>query len=132
VKRDLLRELVSSKKTCLIIDNSKPVDLIDMKAQVTDGRFIYMDKGLLRKDTFGEFFGLSRWTPEYASRFKKVVDEFVSSGQTNVWYENAIRTVARDCFLGIKTCSSEMWWEIDNEDDYRKAIEIVRSWHQEG
>jgi len=125
VRPNLLAKLTQCKDTCLVIDNSKPVDQIDMKASVKDGRFIYMDKTLLRKDTFGEFFGLSRWTPDAAKAFASIIDDYLARGETSVWYEYAIRELAKDYCLPVLTCSSEMWIEIDNINDYEKAKQFL-------
>lgn len=124
---ELIELLVNSKDTCLIVDNSKPYEEIDMKVKVDNGRFIYMDKSLPRSDAFGDFFGLSRWTPALAKEFNRSMERYLSNGETNVWYEWPIREMAADNYLPVKTCSSDMWVEIDNMDDYSKALKFKAS-----
>jgi choline kinase len=132
VRPELLSELVSSDQTCLFIDNSKSPETIDMKVQVKDKRFIYMDKTLLRKDTFGEFFGLSRWTPEAGEVFKNTINSCLSRGETGIWYEYPIREMAANYELPIRTCSSDQWFEIDTNEDYEKAVGIMQNWVTKG
>jgi len=125
IKPGLLAKLIQNKNTGLVIDNSKRPENIDMKALVRDGRLEYMDKNLPEKDTFGEFFGLSRWVPEAAKAFAEVIDDYLVRGETNVWYEFPIRELARDYYLPVITCISDMWIEIDNMDDYEKAKQFL-------
>lgn len=121
VRQPLLEKLINGKDTCLVIDSSKPHDAIDMKAKVENGRFLHMDKTMLRKDTFGEFFGLSRWTASSAAVLGCVIQRYLLRNETKVWYEWPIREMAKDYFLPVVTCSSDMWFEIDDMSDYAKA-----------
>ncbi|GGA93255.1 phosphocholine cytidylyltransferase family protein [Puia dinghuensis] len=128
VRPPLLEQLILNNGTYLIVDNSKPAEAIDMKVQVQNARFIFMDKMLRRKDTFGEFFGLSRWDPESSAILSTAIDSYLARGETNVWYEYAIRDMATNYSLPIRTCSSEMWCEIDTAEDYSKAIDFATKW----
>jgi len=127
IKYSLLETLINAKTTSLLIDNSKPADDIDMKAKVENGFLKYMDKGLLRKDTFGEFFGLSRWTPEAGQQFSQSIDKMLSEKGESLWYEFAIRDMAANFDLPIITCSFNKWFEIDNSEDYEKAKNLVQN-----
>ena len=126
IKQYLLRALISGTNTCLFVDSSKPLDSIDMRVQAKNDQFLYMDKALPVENTVGEFFGISRWMPEEAKVLSSIIGQFVDKQNVGVWYEYAIREVPKHCILPIEKCSSEMWREIDNPADYRKAIKFAR------
>jgi len=125
VRADLLEHLIKSKNTCLFIDNSRSPGSIDMKVKVKDGLFVYMDKNLPAEETYGEFFGLSRWTSADASDFLIEIDRLLNENRTDVWYEFAIRALAQKKKLPIKTCSSDSWFEIDTTQDYLQAGSFI-------
>lgn len=121
ISDELLGRLLTTCGTFLIMDNSKPVEEIDMRVKVNNGELVYMDKQLPENETSGEFFGLSRWTPESGKLLSKAIDEFLSEGKLNVWYEFAIRELPGITKVPIVTCSSKDWIEIDTVNDYTKA-----------
>jgi len=127
--RPKLTELLFAREdTFLIIDATKQYEQIDMKVKIEDGRFVTMDKTLLRDSAQGEFFGLSRWMPREAKVFSQVIDEFLKHGDTGVWYEWAIRDVAKRIDLRVQTCDTNLWYEIDNERDYEIAKDLMQEW----
>jgi choline kinase len=128
IRPKLTEVLFDSDGTFLIIDATKPYDQIDMKVKVEDGRFITMDKTLSREAAQGEFFGLSRWMPAEAMALSQVIDEFLSRGETGVWYEWAIRELAKRIELRVHSCVSDTWFEIDNERDYGIAKDLMLDW----
>ncbi|GGA93262.1 phosphocholine cytidylyltransferase family protein [Puia dinghuensis] len=123
---DVVEQLIKSNNTCLFIDNTKNPDSIDMKVKVKDERLIYMDKNLSRDETFGEFFGLSHWTPEDAADLSNEIDQLINQNKSDVWYEFAIRSLAQKKKLPIKTCTSDTWFEIDNILDFQKAGSFIK------
>lgn len=125
LKQSLLKKMLAIKGTSLIIDSTKSLDQIDMKVKVENNMLVYMDKYLLRKETSGEFFGLSKWSPESAKSFSKTIDNFLEKKQSHVWYEFAIREMAKETKIHVTTCSSGSWFEIDNPLD----LEIAQLFH---
>ena len=121
IRFDLLEQLVTSKDSCLFIDNSKNFDGIDMKAKIENHHLVYLDKNLSKSETSGEFFGFSRWTPEFAEQFLTEIELFINKNETTVLYDFAIRRLAQKIDLPVRYCSADSWFEIDNMDDYLKA-----------
>lgn len=121
VKNELLHKLIMTDGSFLMIDNSKQPEQMDMKAKVENGNLSYMDKLLHEDETYGEFFGLSRWTPETARYFSYAIDAFLEAKRTDVWYEFAIRELPKQINVPVVTCLGTEWFEIDTIADYEKA-----------
>jgi L-glutamine-phosphate cytidylyltransferase len=125
----LLQQLLQSKESCLIVDAEKEIDKMDMRVTIEQGNLVHMDKYLLRKDSHGEFFGLSRWTPSMAAVFSRIIEHELAAGNTNIWYEFAIRQIPQSTPLPVQTCSMHHWVEIDSMSDYDIAIETALKWY---
>lgn len=121
LKNELLYKLITTDGSFLMIDNSKEQEEIDMKAKVENGNLSYMDKLLQEDETFGEFFGLSKWKPETACFFSNAIDAFLEANRTDVWYEFAIREIPKQINVPVVTCMNTEWFEIDTIADYEKA-----------
>ena len=128
VRPKLLDLLFDQGGSYLIIDDKKHYDEIDMKVKVKSNRFITMAKDLSIDDTAGEFFGLSKWDPTTAGILSQAIDNFLKLGNTEIWYEWAIREIAQVVNLPVRSCESRMWFEIDNERDYEMAMRLMEDW----
>ena len=124
VKFELLQQLITSESTCLFVDNSKSIEDIDMRVKAKNGRLIYLDRELEPSETYGEFTGMSRWTPAAAQELRKSIELILGQNNKTVWYEWAIRHMAGNYVLPIQNCSSDCWIEIDSVSDHEKATAL--------
>ena len=98
-----------------------------MRVKAENGRLLYMDYDVPPSETYGEFFGLSRWTPGAAAELKKTIKQYIGRNENTVLYEWPIREMARNFYLPIKSCNSSSWFEIDKVSDYLKASDFLKS-----
>lgn len=130
VRYDLLQQLITNIDTVLYVDTSKDLAQIDMRVKAENGRLLNMDYDIPPSETFGEFFGLSRWTPRAAAELKKTINKYIQRNEISVLYEWPIREMARNFYLPLKTCNSSSWFEIDKVSDYLKASDFLKSIEQ--
>lgn len=122
---NLVKSIINSTQTALLIDNSKNYEMIDMKVSVKNSFVDYLDKQLSPTDTHGEFFGVSKWKKNDAAELLKIMNSLIIENQTNIWYEFAIRKLAQLINISVINCSSSDWIEIDTYDDYCNAQKFI-------
>lgn len=123
----LLQKLLFHSGNNMIIDNKRSWEEIDMKVEIQNGRIWHLDKNIPVEHTSGEFFGLSSWTPSGAKHLAIAIDNLISEGFTNVWYEFGIRAAAKETIISpIYTDDSSQWVEVDTPDDLKLAENFYR------
>jgi L-glutamine-phosphate cytidylyltransferase len=124
---ELLARLLAADGDAVAVDTGKPVEQIDMRVELRDGYLFHMDKQLSPASVGGEFFGLSRWTREGGERLAEEIRILIDEGREDVWYEWAIRAVAKRRPIAVVPASTREWAEIDAPEDLQAAEAVVRS-----
>jgi choline kinase len=117
----LLRVLLGGDGDAMVIDPERSPDEIDMAVELRDGRVWHLDKELPRERVAGEFFGLSRWTADGAAALRSVVEGMIAAGETGVWYQFAIRKLAKQRPIRALPAHRDEWTEIDTPQDLAAA-----------
>ncbi|WGQ10946.1 phosphocholine cytidylyltransferase family protein [Pedobacter gandavensis] len=120
LNKSIIIKAMTAKSSILLIDNSKTHDSIDMKASIEGNYIFQLDKNIEERDTFGEFFGVSKWLPKDAIKLSTIIDSIIKTDK-NAWYEFAIRELAKSIKIPYETCSCRDWIEIDTLEDLAKA-----------
>jgi choline kinase len=126
----LLARVLDAPTDAVALDVSKPAQSMDMRAEVRDGRLVWLDKNLPDTRTTGEACGLSRWTPRGLEALGRSVDRLLAAGCTDAWYEFAIRDAAGSVPIAIVEVSSDEWAEVDAPEDLAAAERLVRAARQ--
>jgi choline kinase len=92
-----------------------------MAVEVRDGAVWHLDKDLPPERTYGEFFGLSRWSADGAARLRATIEEMVDAGDTGVWYQFAIRRLAKRMPIRPLDAHRDEWTEVDSVADLAAA-----------
>jgi choline kinase len=122
---DLLARLLDAGGDALAIDSERPSTQIDMAVEMRDGRVWDMSKTLPDDRAFGEFFGLSRWTPAGARVLAEAIESLLGRGGTGCWYEEAIVAACRRHPIEVVPAAAWEWAEVDSPDDLQAAEELV-------
>lgn len=123
----LLRILLRGEDDAMVIDCERSPDEIDMAVELREGRVWHLDKELPHERVAGEFFGLSRWTPDGAAALRVLIEEMVGDGQTGVWYQFAIRRLAKQRPIRPLRAHRDEWTEIDTPRDLAAAAAAHRA-----
>lgn len=123
---ELLARLVAPGPTALAVDRSRDARTADMKVELRDGRIWHLDKCLEAGCVHGEFFGLSRWCADDAMALARSIHALLGSGASNVWYEFAVRELAKHRELGVLPAAADEWAEVDAAEDIPAAEELVQ------
>jgi L-glutamine-phosphate cytidylyltransferase len=117
----LIDLLLSGTGTAMVIDSERTREEIDMAVELRDGAVWHLDKELPRERAHGEFFGLSRWSPQGAAELRAEIGRMVAAGHTGVWYQFAIREVAKRMRIAPLTAHRDEWTELDRAEDLAAA-----------
>jgi choline kinase len=121
----LLRGLLDADGDRLVIDSTRPHADIDMKVEVNDGRIGRFGKDLPPDRCGGEFFGVSRWTPEGGAELSAAIGRRLDRGEDHLWYESAIEDVALVQTLRPIYAAGGDWAEVDSPADLASAERVA-------
>jgi len=125
---ELLDPLFDDGGDAMLIDSSRGWSEIDMKVTIRDGRVWHLDKALGPGDTQGEFFGMSTFAPAGAALLADEIESMLAAGDTGVWYEYAMRSLARRHPIAPLYTHFGAWCEIDCADDLPPAEAKLARW----
>ena len=125
--KGLLAKLLSSESSsAMLVDEQRYLDAEAMKVKVENGRIVQINKTINPKEAFGEYIGIAKFSKEDTHVFFREIDEIVSSGQTYVWYENALEKALDKIVVRPISTEGLEWVEVDTEQDYLLAKVIYR------
>ena len=134
---ELIEKLINSdEKNVLLMDFDSKFEADDMKAKVVKNRIVSMGKELAPKSPleppftkggqggFGEFIGLSKFSPECSKIFMNKVNDLVNQGKVELYYEDALNQILSDVEIASIDVKGFNWIEIDNIDEFEKSKKI--------
>jgi len=123
--RRIFEALVSSSyRTAFVVDNVKKLGDEEMKVLVKDGKIVRFGKEIDPKTAHGEYIGFAKFGLKDAATIFDCIEELLSKGKTNIWYENAINHVLNRINAFAVYTNGLSWIEIDTPEDYEKAIKM--------
>lgn len=124
-RRLMARLLGSRHENCFLLDRAIEPGEEPVKLCISDGRIVdFHKRPRIAHDWHGESVGFFRFSPEAAADLAHRAETYVSSGRTNLEYEEPIRdmVLARqgDGF-GFEDITGLPWIEIDFPEDVQRA-----------
>ena len=128
--RMLARLVNSTHPNCLLLDENCEADDEPVKIWVREERIVEFGKLLktgVTFDYFGESVGFFRFDADGASALSRVMHDFISRGERDALYEEAIRELmlSGELSLGIENITGLPWTEIDFHADLERARDEV-------
>lgn len=110
----------------LVLDGDEPLGAEEMKVVLdADGRVARISKSLPPETSAGEYIGIARFDAAGAATVMASAARLVAAGGRDLYYEDAIDAVAGDLGVGILWTRRRPWTEIDDEVDYRRALDVA-------
>ena len=72
----------------------------------------------------GEYIGVMRFDAVEGAKLFGAIGDFVSRGDTGVWYENAIQEIMGELRIRPDYTGGMHWIEVDTQEDFRKMEEL--------
>jgi len=121
-----LEDLYLSQKTSVIVETQRGVTDESMKTYVNEtNRIVQFSKNEYDGKVLGEYVGLARVNEKDIPAFEKVTRKMLQKGEVNCWYEDCFNVFMNESEICGITESNPEWIEIDDENDYRNAIELA-------
>jgi len=128
-RRLIGRLLMSSHANCFLLDRDVEAEEEPVKLGVQDGRLVDFNRKLAKPhDFFGESVGFFRFSPEIAAKILAHAERRLKAGETEIWYEEAIRDTLLSeppGTFGFEDVTGLPWIEIDFAEDVRRADEEI-------
>ena len=125
--RKILENLSKNEEgTYFVVDNVKKLGEEEMKVLIKDDRIIKFGKDINPVMADGEYIGLSKFNWEDAKVIFNKIEDLLSSGKTNIWYEIAINSVLDKVYAKPVYTNGLPWIEIDTKDDYKKGLVLFK------
>lgn len=121
------RILESKKESAMVVDDVSPLKEEEMRVAVDrERRITAISKAIAIEESAGEYIGLARFGRIFSAALFTKIDEMIKSGNTDVWYENAIAGILGDYPIYSLSTGGLPWIEIDTHEDLARAAEIAR------
>lgn len=121
-----LEDLCLSQKTSVIVETQRGVTDESMKTYVNEtNRIVQFSKNEYDGKVLGEYVGLARVNEKDIPAFEKVTRKMLQKGEVNCWYEDCFNVFMNESEICGITEANPEWIEIDDENDYRNAIELA-------
>jgi choline kinase len=113
--------LSASSESFLVVDPTRPPRDEAMKVRYRSERLVAIGKQLDAATADGEYIGVARFDPEGARAFLLAIEDIVSRGGSQEWYEAAIGQAAAAVSIARRSTAGRAWIEIDDPGDLARA-----------
>ncbi|MDQ3937772.1 MAG: phosphocholine cytidylyltransferase family protein [Chloroflexota bacterium] len=119
----ILDDLLASRAEVSLPIDMRAVEPEQMKAEVRDGRVLYLSKELPDERSAGEFIGIGLFRQSVVPRLRHAIDAEIESGSLNAYFEAAINRLISG--HGVSAAAVDVrgrpWTEIDFPEDLQAA-----------
>lgn len=123
----ILRDVLSHDQgVWLAVDGEEELGAEEMKVEVdADGMLTGISKLLPPESSIGEYIGIAKFDAAGARTVLDAARALVASGEEQLYYEDAIDRAAGQLGARPVFTHGELWTEIDDEADYRRALDVA-------
>lgn len=120
-----VHNIISSDKSCVVVDSTIPIPKDDFKAKIENNRIKYIGV-----DYFDE--GAVACQPFYKLKnkdwkiWKNKIHEFCENNQTNVYAENALNQITDELIIHPLDLKGLLCMEVDTKEDLKRVKEILK------
>ena len=110
----------------LVVDGDEPLGDEEMKVMLDDaGTLARISKTLDPAASVGEYIGICRFDAAGTAVLMASAARLVEAGRTGLYYEDAMDAAAAELAMRVVPTRRRAWTEIDDEADYRRAVEVA-------
>jgi len=122
--KKILAQLLDNDTQCgatLCIDDKKYLSEEEMKVKLDNDKIINISKYINPDEAGGEYIGLAKFKYNKIKKLYQVIENLISKGKTNLWYEDAFNYIFNEINFCCLFTSGLPWIEIDTIEDYENA-----------
>lgn len=122
---DILNLILSDEHPVVMLGDESRVEQGDYFFKTVDGFIKAYGKELTVDERNTEYVGIARLDGSITARFRKNLEEMVSSGEYGLWWENVLYENISSQPVFVRDVSEYFWAEIDYIDDYERIRGFV-------
>ena len=110
----------------LVVDGDEPLGHEEMKVTLDEnGHLARISKLLDPSQAVGEYIGICRFDAPGTATVMDSARRLVAAGSTDLYYEDAMDAAAADLAMRASWTQRRLWTEIDDDADYRRALQVT-------
>jgi choline kinase len=110
----------------LVVDRDEPLGDEEMKVMLDEADTLSrISKALDPRTSAGEYIGICRFDARGTAVLMASAHRLVDAGGTNLYYEDATDAAATALAMRVVWTRHRAWTEIDDETDYRRAVDVA-------
>lgn len=118
--QDILDNLLEDLNETVMLGDKTRALIGDYFFGCKKGKIEKYGKELIPEERTCEYVGLARIKNSFMNTFKKQVEILVSNGEYNLWWENALYTIADKYPIYVQDVDGKFWAEVDYIEDYER------------
>ena len=126
-REDVLNRLLNSTEKAIMLGDKKRAQTGDYFFSCKDGKIEKYGKELIPEERTCEYVGMGLIKADFIKTFKNQVEYLVENGEYNLWWENALYTIADKHPIYVKDVENDFWAEVDTIDDYKRIEEYIKN-----
>ena len=123
--QDILDELIHSEKETIMLGDETRRLTGDYFFWCKNDRIEKYGKELVPEERTCEYVGLAKIKNSFLPEFKKQTEKLVDEGEYNLWWENALYSIAHEYPIYVEDVDGKFWAEVDTIDDYNRIKSTI-------
>ena len=115
----ILDYAINQTNPVVMLADSTRIDNADYRFSFSGDQINQFGKHLTNHETDGEYVGIVRIDQRFIKTFKKALEEMITSGKSNIWWEDVLYSFIEKQFpIHYFDVAGTFWTEVDTLQDY--------------
>jgi choline kinase len=115
----ILDYAINQTNPVVMLADSTRIDNADYRFGFIGNQINRFGKHLTNDETDGEYVGIVRIDQCFIKRFKQTLEEMITSGETNIWWEDVLYSfIEKQIPIHYFDVAGTFWSEVDTLQDY--------------
>ena len=116
---DILDYAINQTNPVVMLADSTRIDKADYRFGFSGNQINRFGKHLTNHETDGEYVGIVRIDQSFIKTFKKTLEEMITSGKSNIWWEDVLYSfIEKQIPIHYFDVAGTFWSEVDTLQDY--------------
>jgi len=118
-EHDILDYAINQTNPVVMLADSTRIDKADYRFGFSGNQINRFGKHLTNHETDGEYVGIVRIDQSFIKTFKKTLEEMITSGKSNIWWEDVLYSfIEKQIPIHYFDVAGTFWSEVDTLQDY--------------
>ena len=118
-EHDILDYAINQTNPVVMLADSTRIDKADYRFGFSGNQINRFGKHLTNHETDGEYVGIVRIDQSFIKTFKKTLEEMITSGKSNIWWEDVLYSfIEKQIPINYFDVAGTFWSEVDTLQDY--------------